>query len=103
METRAGLSKEERVLRILKMVLTTVIKETAVPSGAVHVLSERTIEDLRRSLALIADRERELAQAAGHAMNLRPRYADDPRPRAPVVIPLHQTGLTRKKKPSGQR
>jgi hypothetical protein len=95
------LTKEERTLRILKMVLTTVIKETAVPTGTVHPLSENTIRDLRECLVLIADREKELAEAAGRAMNLRPRYVDEPRPRGPVVVPLHGTGLTRKKGSSG--
>jgi hypothetical protein len=94
-------TEEERTLRILKKVLTTVIKETAVPPGTAHPLSESTIRDLRECLVLITDREKELAKAAGRTMNLRPRYIDEPRPRGPVVVPLRATGLTRKKGPSG--
>jgi hypothetical protein len=92
------LTKEERVLRVLKMVLTTVVKETAAPPGSPHPLSESTIRELRKCLGLIADREKELAEASGRSMNLRPRYVDEPRARGPVVIPLHRTGLARKKR-----
>jgi hypothetical protein len=76
--TDAGHSTEERILRAVKRTLTNVIKDTATPHGMRHPLSDGTIEDLRRCLALISARERELAEAAGRPTDERPRYADEP-------------------------
>lgn len=72
------LSKEERILRAVKLTLAGVIRDTATPHGMRHPLSDATIEDLRQCLALISARERELAQAAGRDPTARPRYADEP-------------------------
>jgi hypothetical protein len=69
------LSKEERILRAVKMTLAAVIKDTATPHGMRHPLSDSTIEDLRQCLALISARERELA---GGASQEKPRFADEP-------------------------
>jgi hypothetical protein len=71
------LSKEERILRAMKLTLAGVIRDTATPQGMRHPLTDATIEDLRQCLALISARERELAQAAGRDTSARPRYADD--------------------------
>lgn len=72
------LSMEERILRAVKRTLAAVIRDTATPRGMRHPLSDATIEDLRRCLALISARERELAAAAGRDTSARPRYADEP-------------------------
>ncbi|MHB1566805.1 MAG: segregation and condensation protein A [Acidiferrobacter sp.] len=80
------LSKEERILRAVKLALTNVIKDTATPPGMVHPLQDRTIEDLRMSLALISARERELAELAGRPMAARPRYVDAPDPEGQTVV-----------------
>jgi hypothetical protein len=61
--TETELSKEERILRAVKLTLASVIRDTATPRGMRHPLSDATIEDLRQCLALISARERELAQA----------------------------------------
>lgn len=90
-------SKEERILRAMKLVLTGVVKDTATAPGMRHPLRNETIEDIRQCLALISARERELAAAAGRETRLRPHYADEPRRPEPVVVPLHQTGLTKGK------
>ena len=92
--TASTLSMEERILRTVKLTLAAVIKDTATPHGMRHPLSDGTIQDLRRCLALISARERELAQAAGRPISGRPRYADEPG-REDKVIRFH------KKKPSG--
>lgn len=92
----AELSMEERILQAVKLTLAAVIKDTATPHGMRHPLSDGTIQDLRRCLALISARERELAQAAGRPISGRPRYADEPG-REDKVIRFH------KKKPSGDQ
>ena len=69
---------EQRILRAVKMTLANVIKDTATPHGMRHPLSDGTIQDLRKCLALISARERELAHGAGRPTGARPRYADEP-------------------------
>jgi hypothetical protein len=71
-------SVEARILQAMKLTLANVIKDTATPHGMRHPLSDGTIQDLRQCLALISARERELAQAAGKAVDGRPHYADEP-------------------------
>lgn len=85
------LSQEERILKMMKKVLTDVAKDTHAKPGFRHPLSDATIQGMRECLALISARERELAEAAGRPMNMRPRFIDEPR--KTVVVPLHSTGL----------
>ncbi|MFA5627015.1 MAG: hypothetical protein WC965_06045 [Thiohalomonadaceae bacterium] len=82
-------SKEEQILRAVKITLTCVIKDTATKPGIKHPLSDSTIEDLRQCLFLIAAREQELALEAGRPMNMRPHMPGDTKPKAEVVVPLH--------------
>jgi len=90
------MSKEEQILRAVKMTITGVIKDTATQPGMKHPLSERTIDDLRHCLLLISAREKELADAAGRAMDMRPQMPGDAKPKGDVVIPLHQIGRSKK-------
>ena len=83
-------SKERQVLMVMRKVLAAVIKDTTPPSRALkHPLTDRTIEDIRNCLGLIAARERELADAAGVAQE-RPYYTDDPAAQASRVVPITQ-------------
>lgn len=92
-------SQEERILRMMKKVLTDVAKDTHAKPGFRHSLSEGTVQGIRECLALISARERELAEANGRAMNMRPRFIDEPQ--KTVVIPLSATGL-KKTKPANE-
>ena len=83
--SEAELSKEERILRAMKLTLAGVIRDTATPHGMRHPLSDATIEDLRQCLALISSRERELAEAAGRDTSSRPHYADESARAAQVI------------------
>jgi hypothetical protein len=86
-------SKEREVLKTMRKVLASVIKDTTPPHpGIKHPLSAATIEDVRMCLGLIAARERELADQAGIAEE-RPYYVDEP-PSASVVS---FTGLKKKR------
>lgn len=85
---------EERILRAVKLTLTSIIKDTATQPGMVHPLKPETIDMLRDCLLLISEREQALALAAGRSMGQRPRYVDEPR--AEVVVPLHSIGRRRK-------
>lgn len=90
-------SKEERILRMMKRVLTDVAKDTHAKPGFRHPLSDNTVEGIRDCLALIASREQELAEESGRPMNMRPRFIDEPK--REVVVPLNSASL-RGNKPS---
>ena len=87
-------SIEYRILRAVKSVLTDVVKDTATAPGLKHPLSDKTIDNIRQCLKLISARERELAQAAGDNMEMRPRFVDEPQ--KTTVIPLERIGRPRK-------
>lgn len=81
-----GLSKEQRILRVLRKVLGNIVKDATPPPGMAHPLSESTIRDIRDLFALIAEREAELAEEAGFNRSERPRFADEPRKSNVVTI-----------------
>jgi hypothetical protein len=89
--------KERRILKMVKKVLTDVARDTHAPPGTRHPLTDPTIQGIRECLALISAREMEMASAAGESMNLRPRYADEPR-KSNTVVPINIDGLRRKSK-----
>jgi hypothetical protein len=78
--------KEERILRIMKRVLTDIAKDTYTRPGHRHPLSDDTVQGIRDCLALITARETELAEAAGRPLSMRPRFVGEPR--SSVVVSL---------------
>ncbi len=87
-------SKEFRILKVMKLVLTDVVKDTATQPGLKHPLSDRTIEGIRNCLKLISARERELIEDGGKTMDMRPYYADEPKKN--VVVPITKIGRNKK-------
>lgn len=87
-------SKEERILQMVRKVLTDVAKDTYTKPGLKHPLSEDTIISIRECLKLISAREGELAEAAGRPSEKRPRYVDEPQ--KSVVVKLDTSGLKKK-------
>ncbi len=83
-----GLSKEQRILRVLRKVLGNIVKDTTPAPGMLHPLSEATRRDIKELFALIAERERELAAEAGMTRRARPHFSDEPRPTN--VIAFHK-------------
>lgn len=79
-------SKEERVLRMVKRVLTDIAKDTFTRPGHRHPLSDDTVNGIRDCLALISARESELAKAAGRTMDKRPHFIDEPADSVSVSI-----------------
>lgn len=79
-------TQEEKILGMVKKVLTDVAKDTFVRPGIKHPLSEHTILGIRDCLSLITAREMELAKEQGRDMNKRPRFTDEPA--SQVVVPL---------------
>lgn len=85
--TDQELTKEERILRVMKRVLTDVAKDTYTRPGHRHPLSDETVDGIRNCLSLITARETELHTAAGRSMDARPRFIDEPQ--TSVVVPLN--------------
>jgi len=73
------LSKEQRILRMMKRVLTDVARDTHVKPGLQHPLSDETILGIRDCLGLITSRENELAEEMGQVPTERPRFVDEPK------------------------
>jgi len=93
----AELTKEQRILTLVKRVLTDVARDTHAPPGMQHPLTENTINGIRDCLTLIVAREQELAEALGTPMDMRPRYVDEPR--KSTVVPINIDALRKKPKP----
>ncbi|MDH5435567.1 MAG: segregation and condensation protein A [Gammaproteobacteria bacterium] len=87
---------EQRVLKAVKSVLISVIKDTTTKPGLKHPLTEQTKEDIKQCLDLITARETELNSAAGIENNARPYFTDEPKTK--VVVSLDSTELSGKKK-----
>jgi len=90
-------SREELILKAVKVVLTNVVKDTATTPGLKHPLGDNTIIGIRDCLGLITQREQELAEDSGREMNMRPRYIDEPKAQSEVVVPLDMIARTKKK------
>ncbi|MBI5109834.1 MAG: segregation and condensation protein A [Rhodocyclales bacterium] len=81
-----NLSKEQRILRVLRTVLGNIVKETAPRPGVPRALSDDTVADIRDLFGLIAEREAELAEDAGLPRTARPHFADEPQTTHAVKI-----------------
>ena len=80
------LTKEERILAMMKNVLSSVARDTAPQPGLRQALSKDTIQGIRECLMLITAREQALASELGRDSSARPRYMDDAD--SEVVVPL---------------
>jgi hypothetical protein len=88
------LSKEQRILRVLRKVLANIVKDATPAPGQPHPLQESTIHDIRDLFGLIAEREAELAEQAGLNRNEKPYYADEPQ--NSKVVTLHRPAKDKK-------
>ena len=84
-------------MKAMKSVLTGIIRDTTVPAGHKHPLSDATIEDIRQCLMLISAREQELILEAGETPNMRPRYVDEPQ--TSTVVPISKIGKSKRDNP----
>lgn len=84
-------TREELILKAVKVVLTHVVKDTATTPGLKHPLQDDTLMGIRDCLGLISQREQELAKEAGREMKLRPHFTDEVR-KSEVVISIDTIG-----------
>lgn len=83
------LSKEQRILRVLRKVLANIVKDATPAPGMPHPLTESTVHDIRDLFGLISEREAELTEEAGKQINEKPVYAGEAK--KTNVIKLHKT------------
>ena len=86
MPTDNKLSQEQRILLVMRKLLSAIVCETTPKPGMKHVLSDSTREDIRLCFGLISARELELSKQAGVTVKERPRYADEPKQATVVAI-----------------
>lgn len=84
------LTKEQRILRVLRKVLANIVKDATPAPGTPHLLSESTRTDIRDLFGLIAEREAELATEAGLNRNEKPHFTDEVR--QTNVVKIHHPG-----------
>lgn len=78
------LSKEQRILRIMRKTLGNVVKDVTPLGGRINPLSEDTVQNIKDCFALISERERELAEALNFDQS-KPYYTDGEPPNAKVI------------------
>jgi len=83
------LTVEQRILIAMRKTLGAVIKDVTPPPGMKHPFSPQTMEDVRQCLALIAAREKELAEEQGRGGE-RPYFTDEPQ--KAKVVPIAGIG-----------
>jgi hypothetical protein len=81
------LSKEQRILRVLRKVLASIVKDATPAPGMPHPLKESTIFDIRDLFGLISEREAELADQTTPDRNEKPSYTDDPKKSNVINMP----------------
>lgn len=76
----------QRIMVMMRQVLSAVARETVPPAGMKHPLSDDTIQGIRDCLSVISARERELNIKMGEESEQRPRYVDEPKTSQAVSI-----------------
>lgn len=78
------LSKEQRILRLMRKTLGNIVKDVTPLGGRPNPLTESTIRDIKDCFGLISEREKELAEKL-HFDQARPYYTDGELPNAKVI------------------
>jgi len=76
--SKDNLTQEQQIMIMMRKILGAVIRDTTPQPGMKQPLSENTINSIKDCFALIAAREKELAEEAGIDNQMRPRYVDEP-------------------------
>lgn len=95
--TAEQFSPEQRILRVMRKVLASVVKDVTPQDGMENPLTARTIEDIRDIFGMISAREKELFEVFGQATGDRPMYPGE-KPSAKVIpISVGSLKASRKK------
>lgn len=91
-------SSEQKILRVMRKVLASIVKDVTPRDGLDNPLTENTIEEIRDIFGLISVREKELLEMLGRPSADRPHYPGD-KPAA-NVIPISVGSLKASRKPA---
>lgn len=78
------LSKEQRILRLMRKTLGNVVRDVTPLGGRPNPLTSDTIQDIKDCFAVISEREKELAELLDFDQ-ARPYYQDGEQPNAQVL------------------
>ncbi len=78
------LSKEQRILRMMRKTLGSVVRDVTPLGGRTNPLSSNTIQEIKECFGLISERESELAAALGFDQ-AKPHYQDGGKPKSNIV------------------
>lgn len=72
-----ALVDEQRLMRMMRKTLTSIVRDTAPRDGNPSPLTEETILNIKDCLRVISSRETELARLTGRTLDERPRFTDE--------------------------
>ncbi len=77
MNNDKALHDEQRMMRMMRKTLTSIVRDTAPRDGNPSPLSEATVLSIKDCLMVISSRETELAQMTGRTLEERPHFTDE--------------------------
>jgi len=78
------LSKEQRILRLMRKTLASVVRDVTPYGGRTSPLSDDTVQDIKDCFSLISAREKELGEQLDYDTS-KPYYVDGATPNSKVV------------------
>ncbi len=81
---KAELSKEQRILSMMRKTLGSVVRDVTPLGGRTNPLTDNTIQEIKDCFGLISERERELAEALDFDKS-KPFYKDGQPQTAQVI------------------
>lgn len=84
MDIDKTLQDEQRIMRMMRKTLTSIVRDTAPRDGNPSPLTEATVLGIKDCLMVISSREVELAKLTGRTLEERPHFTDET-PSAHVV------------------
>jgi hypothetical protein len=77
MDIEQTLQDEQRIMRMMRKTLTSIVRDTAPRNGNPSPLSEDTVLNIKDCLMVISNRETELARLTGRTLDERPHFTDE--------------------------
>jgi len=72
-----ALANEQRLMRMMRKTLTSIVRDTAPRNGEPSPLTEATIMNIKDCLMVISSRETELARLTGRTLDEKPHFTDE--------------------------
>ncbi|MHB1092246.1 hypothetical protein [Thiobacillus sp.] len=72
-----ALHNEQRLMRMMRKTLTSIVRDTSPRDGNPSPLTEITVLGIKDCLMVISSREAELARLTGRTLDERPHFTDE--------------------------